>query len=127
DLLVLLKDDEIVETSPLSTLEDSLLLVNSDLYKTGTKQIEDTDLPDVVTNLSDTIFTLRGYPEADVEKLVLTLVSRYIEYQAWRHQTGTLRTGFQRLSRLTDERGTQEVYERLGGIDDLDLAVYGVP
>ncbi|MFB6196838.1 MAG: histidine kinase, partial [Halobacteriaceae archaeon] len=88
DLVVLVHDGEVVASSPLSILKDTLLMVNSDLYKTGTRGIQDINPPDIIMELSDTVFTLRGYPESDTEKLVLTLVSRYIEYQAWSHETG---------------------------------------
>lgn len=127
DIVVLVHDGEVVASSPLSTLRDTLLMVNSDLYKTGTTEIQDIDPPDIITELSDTVFTLQGYPESDTEKLVLTLVSRYIEYQAWSHETGTLRSSFQRLSRLDDEQGTRRVYERLGETAGLTVHVYGVP
>jgi hypothetical protein len=127
DLVVLLNDGDIVTSSPLSILKETLLMVNSDLYRSGTKEIQDIDPPDIIKELSDTVFTLRGYPESDIEKLVLTLVSRYIEYQAWSQGAGTLRSSFQRLSRLNDERGTRRVYERLGEAAGLDVNVYGVP
>lgn len=127
DVLLLLHDNEVVESSPLSEIRDTLLLVNSDIYKTGAREIDEIDPPDIITELSDTVFTLRGYPESDIEKLVLTLVSRYIEHQSWIQETGTLRTSFQRLSRLDDEQGTKTVYERLGQLASLDVHVYGVP
>jgi hypothetical protein len=127
DLLLLLHDNEVVESSPIGEIRDTLLLVNSDIYKTGAREIDEINPPDVITELSDTVFTLRGYPESNIEKLVLTLVSRYIEHQSWIQETGTLRTSFQRLSRLDDEQGTRTVYERLGQKSRLDVHVYGVP
>jgi hypothetical protein len=127
DLLLLLHDGSVVEMSPLRTLLDTLLVVNSDLYRTGTVSLDEINPPDVITRLSDTVFTLNGYPEAATEKLVLTLISRYIEHRAWSHGAGTLRTSFQRLSLLDDEGGTRDVYERLGAIDGLDVHVYGIP
>jgi DICT domain-containing protein len=54
-------------------------------------------------------------------------MSRYIEYQAWVGAAGTLRTSFQRLSLLDDERGTRDVYDRLGDCSGLDVHVYGIP
>jgi hypothetical protein len=127
DLLLLLRDGEVVASSSVERLKRTLLLVNADLYSTGTRSLPDIDPPEVITELSDTVFTLEGYPESNTEKLVLVLVSRYIEHQAWRGARGSLRTSFQRLSRLDDERGTWEVYERLGGTDGLATHVYGVP
>jgi DICT domain-containing protein len=127
DLLLLLRDGEVVESSSVDRLERTLLMVNADLYSTGTRSLEDIDPPDVITELSDTVFTLQGYPQSNTEKLVLVLMSRYIEHRAWSHQRGTLRASFQRLSRLDDESGTREVYERLGDTAGLTTHVYGVP
>lgn len=126
-LVVLFIHGELVATSPVGPIMETLLFVNSDLYTSGATEIQDIDPPDVIMELAETVFTLQGYPESNVEKLVLILVSRYIEHSAWIQQTGTLRTSFQRLSRLNDERGTREVYERLGQIQELDVHVYGIP
>jgi DICT domain-containing protein len=127
DLVVLFRDGELVATSPVAPIMETLLFVNSDLYTTGAMEIQDVDPPDVIVELSETVFTLQGYPESNVEKLVLILVSRYIEHRAWTQQTGTLRTSFQRLSRLNDEQGTKDVYDRLGQMSGLDVHVYGIP
>lgn len=51
DIVVLVHDGEVVASSPLSTLRDTLLMVNSDLYKTGTTEIQDIDPPDIITAL----------------------------------------------------------------------------
>jgi len=127
DLLLVMRDGEVVASSPLETIKNTLLLVNSDLYRTGTRSIDEIAIPDTVLTLSDEVFTLTGYPEATTEKLVLTLVSRHIEQQAANSQAGTLQASFQRLSRLDDERGTREVYNTLGQLADLDIHVYGFP
>ena len=127
DLVVLFRDGELVATSPFGPIMDTLLFVNSDLYTTGAAAIQDLDPPDVIMELAETVFTLQGYPESNVEKLVLILVSRYIEHRAWTQGAGTLRTSFQRLSRLNDERGTKDVYDRLGDMSVLDVHVYGIP
>ena len=84
-------------------------------------------MPNVVLELSDTVFTLRGFPKSTNEKLVLILISRYIEQQALNGPTGTLRTSFQQLSRLDDERGTRRTYNQLGRVEELETHVYGVP
>jgi len=127
DLFLILRDGEVVASSPMKTLRDTLLMVNSDLYMTGATSVQDINVPDVIMELSDTVFALRGFPKSNTEKLVLTLVSRYIEWEALTQQTGTLRASFQRLSRLDDERGTREVYERLGRVKGLTTHVYGLP
>jgi hypothetical protein len=127
DLLLVIRDNEIVASSPVETIKNTLLMVNSDFYTTGTRPIDEIALPDAVQTLSDTVFTLRGFPESNTEKLILTLVSRHIEQRAANSQTGTLQVSFQRLSRLDDERGTREVYNTLGRLADLDTHVYGFP
>jgi DICT domain-containing protein len=127
DLVVLLRDGEVVGSSSLSTLRDTLLLVNSDYYRTGPADLGNLNAPDVILELSDTVFTLQGYPDSNTEKLVLTLISRYIEQRAWKHEAGSLRTSFQFYSLLYNERATREVYRQLGQIPDLTVDVYGVP
>lgn len=117
---------EVVATSPLSALERTILLVNSDLYKTGTRPFTDFDLPDVLAGLDDVPFRLRGYPESNDEKLLLIVISRHIEHLAWRTDGGRLRSSFQRLSRIDDERGTRTVYQTMGE-SAVQTHVYGVP
>ncbi|WP_435069401.1 DICT sensory domain-containing protein [Haloplanus sp. C73] len=126
NLVVLVEDDDVVASSPLSALEDEILMVNSDLYITRAKSLGDVTLPDVVAELADTRFRVRGYPVSNAEKLPLILISRYIEQLAWAHESGRLRSSFQRLSRLDDERGTRQVYRQLGETA-VDVHVYGVP
>jgi len=126
DVVVVLDGDEVIASSPLQALEDELLLVNSDLYVTGTKSLGDVTLPAVLEGLEETPFRVRGYPASDSEKLPLIVISRYIEQLAWRRESGRLRSSFQRLSRLDDERGTKEVYRQLAETA-VDVHVYGVP
>jgi hypothetical protein len=127
DMFVLLDDGTIVASTPMSRIRETLLMVNTDLYRTGHKSLEDVTVPEILRELSETVFSLAGYPESNTEKLVLTLMARYIEKQAWRHETGVIRASFQRLSRLYDEKGTRRVYERLGGLPELDVHAYGAP
>ena len=127
DMVLLLRDNEVVETSPLENLKNTLLLVNSDFYRTGTESLAAIDPPDVIQQLSGTVFSLRGFPASNTEKLVLILMSRYIESLALQSSEGTLRTSFQRLSRLHDEGGTWRVYRKLGAIEGLETHVYGIP
>ncbi|MFB6301523.1 MAG: histidine kinase [Haloferacaceae archaeon] len=126
DRVLLVEDEEVIATSPLSAIEDTILLVNSDLYRTGTRGIETLDVPDVIEHLGGVRFSLRGYPKSDREKLLLIVISRYIEQRAWQAGRGCHRASFQYLSRIRDERGTRRVYESLAGTD-LDVHVYGVP
>ena len=126
DVVALVRDGEVVATSPLDALADALLLVNSDLFRTGARDLPDVEVPDVLAGLDEVPFTLRGYPQSDTEKLLLILVSRYVERTAWEAGEGTFRTSFQRLSRIDDERGTRRVYEALADTG-VDTHVYGVP
>jgi hypothetical protein len=117
---------EVVATSPLDTLAETILLVNSDLYMSGAAGLEEFELPDVLEHLDEVPFRLRGYPESNTEKLLLIVISRYIERRAWQAGDGTLRTSFQRLSRMEDERGTRAVYETIGD-SEVQTHVYGLP
>ena len=126
DVAVLVADGEVVATSPLAALERAILLVNSDLYTTGTLTLDDADLPEVLTGLADVPFRLRGYPLAHKEKLLLIAMSRQIELRAFRAGAGELHTSFQQLSRIDDEVGTRRTYDRLAD-SDVDVHVYGEP
>jgi len=126
DAVILLRDGDVVATSSLGELEDTILFVNSDLYVTGARSLGEIEVPDVISRLENTPFRLRGYPESDTEKLPLILLSRIIEQRAYESESGRLRTSFQRLSRIKDERGTRNVYSRLSDTD-VDVHVYGVP
>lgn len=126
DLVCLVDRGTVTATSPLSALEQSLLLVNGDYYRTGGARPTTDAFPDVVTELEDVEFTVEGYPGSNKEKLLFILISRYIEYCALEHGAGTMHATFQRLSRLDDENGTREVYERLAA-SDVTTHVYGVP
>lgn len=126
DEVVLVRDGDIRARSSLESLEEAILFVNSDLYTTGATGLDELDVPDVVADLDGVPFSLRGYPEATKEKLLLIVVSRYIEQLAWQGSAGTLRSSFQRLSRIDDERGTRTVYGSLAGTET-DVHVYGVP
>lgn len=125
DTVYLLEDDTLRASSPLAELQETILLVNSDLYITGAREPEDVSLPAVIEALEGVRFRLAGYPESDKEKLLLITLSRYIERLAL-EGTGTLRSSFQRLSRLEDEYGTRSVYRRLAS-SPTETHVYGVP
>lgn len=127
DMVLLLRDGEVIETSPLDNLKNTLLMVNADFYRTGTEPLAAINPPAVIQQLSGTVFSLRGFPASNIEKLVLILMSRYIESLAQQTGAGTLRTSFQRLSRLHDEGGTWRVYRKLGETEGLETHVYGIP
>jgi hypothetical protein len=124
DVVQLRRDGSVVAESSFEDVRDAILSVNSDVYITGSRSLEDVETPDVVRDLEGTRFCVRGYPDGSKSKLLLIEISRYIESQAVRHGSGTLHAGFQRLSRIDDERGTARAYERLS-TTDLDVHVYG--
>ncbi|QLC33080.1 histidine kinase [Halarchaeum sp. CBA1220] len=126
DVVLLVRDGDVVASSPLSAVMDAVLLVNSDLFITGTRGLEEAELPDVLAGLEETRFDVRGYPETEKDKLLLIAVSRAIEREAWLAGEGRLRSAFQRLSRMNDESGTRAVYETLAE-SDVDVHVYGTP
>lgn len=125
DTAVLLEDGEPVAASSMTDLYEAILAINSDLFVTGARGLGEVDLPDVLAGLADTRLQLRGYPLAHKEKLVLIVLSRYIEQLAWAGGSGTHRAAFQRLSRISDEIGTRDVYRRLDRTN-VDVHVYGV-
>lgn len=126
DGVYLVENGEIIAKSPLEQLLRAILLINSDLFITGTRALPEIEVPDVLAGLDDVPFRLRGYPESHKEKLVLIVISRYIERLAWEAGAGRLRTGLQSLRRISDEVGTATVYERVAGTD-VDVHLYGRP
>jgi len=125
DLVVLVDETGVVASSPLQGVAESFLLINADRFRTGANDLEAGAVPAVLRELTDIAFELRGYPESSKEKLLLILMSRYVEAAALRTGEGELHVGFQRLSRLDDEYGTRTVYERLGE-SAIETHVYGV-
>ncbi|WP_336024119.1 DICT sensory domain-containing protein [Halobellus salinisoli] len=125
DVIQLRRDGTVVSQSEFRDVRDAVLAVNSDLYITGSRPLEDVETPAVIRDLEGTRFRVRGYPAGTKGKLLLIEISRYIESLALRHGDGELHTGFQRLSRIVDERGTQRAYEKLADTD-LDVHIYGI-
>jgi len=127
DATVLRKGGNDIAVSSLGAVRDELLLVNSDIYVTGARGLDDIDPPDVIAGLDEVPFRVSDGSRQPKAKLVLIEMSRAIEAMAWRNGTGRLDAGFQQLSRIADERGTKRVYTRLGADTDVETHVYGVP
>ena len=125
DQMVVLKGGEIIATSPINDFLDAVLFADATVT-TGERSLSDAGLPAVVEALAETKFVLEGAPSSNREKLLFIAISRYIERLAYEQPGGTLRVGFQHLSRMRDERGTESAYRQLGAAD-LDVHVYGVP
>ncbi|MFB6087369.1 MAG: DICT sensory domain-containing protein [Haloarculaceae archaeon] len=110
-----------VAASPLSEIRDSLLLVNADLYVTGTVGLDAVETPDAVANLDDVTFDVAGR-----SKFLLVHISRHIERTALDTDAGVLHSGFQNLGRVHAERGTLRAYRTLAA-SGVDVHAYGVP
>jgi len=120
--VVLLRDKQTgsLAISQMDEISETLLLVNSDLYVTGTVPLEEVETPEVVAHLSDVTFTV-----SDKQKFLLIHISRHIESLALETDGGVLHSSFQQLSRLRDERGTADAYRTLAD-SGVDVHVYGV-
>ncbi len=125
NLVCLLEDGEVTAKTPLSELKEAFLMVNVDRYRTGTRQSERGTFPAVLTGLDEVEFTVEGFPRSAKEKLLLVVISRFIEHRALTNGSGELHSTFQRLSRLDDEYGTRKMYEWLAD-SDVDTHIYGV-
>lgn len=78
---------------------------------------DDESYSPILDHLDETMFT-----SYDIEQMVAA--SREIEDRAWRIGSGTLHSGFQRLSILADQI---DVYERLAGKGELAVHAYAAP
>lgn len=125
DVVQLRRDGHVVSESRFGDLRDTILAVNADIYTTGVRSLADVETPAVIRDLEGVKFHVRGYPAASKGKLLLIEISRYIESLAADAGGGELHAGFQRLSRLTHERGTRRAYDELVQTD-LSIHVYGV-
>lgn len=125
DTVLLVEDDEVIATSSFDDVMRCCLLVNSDSYRTGTTGVDQHVAPPTITGLDEVVFDLAGYPASNKQKLLLVVLSRFVERRALAADGGRLRSTFQRLSRLRHESGTRQVYERLRQ-SDVDVHVYGV-
>lgn len=125
DVVCLIEDGHVVATSPFEQLQNSFLLVNVDRYRTAAHARTPGQFPDVLTGLTETEFTVAGFPASNKEKLLLVIISRFIEQLALTTGDGELHSTFQRLSRLDDEHGTRKMYEWLGD-SGTETHVYGV-
>lgn len=125
DQVCLVEDGRVTATTPFADLSETFLLINADRYRTSTGRPETGTFPAVLTGLDDVEFTVRGFPESNKEKLLLIVISRFIEDRALSCGSGELYSTFQRLSRLDDEYGTRKMYKWLGE-SDVETNVYGV-
>jgi len=78
---------------------------------------DDVAFSPILDHLDETLFT-----SYDIGQMVAA--SREIEDRAWRIRSGTLYSGFQTLSILTEQL---DVYERLAAKDQLEVHAYAAP
>lgn len=123
--VLLLDESGFVARSSLEAVAQSFLLINADRFRTGANDLAEESVPAVLRELTNIEFELRGYPASAKEKLLLIVMSRYIEARALRADGGELHVGLQRLARLADEYGTREVYRQLGE-SGVETHLYGV-
>lgn len=124
--VVLLKNGDVVATSSVEALRNAVLPVDSDLYTSGLGGIDKYEAPEVLMSLDGDVYTLRGFPGSTNKKLLLVVMSRYIEQRALSVGAGRLDVSFQELSRIEDEYRTKRIYKRLSGMA-IDVHLYGIP
>lgn len=126
DRLVLQRGGDTIARSSVNDLFDSVLLVEPADFVNGQIPLSEVTLPEVVAALKATTFRVDSHAKSGIEKLLFVAISRYIEKLAFEGEGGTLRAGFQQLSRIQREEGTEAVYRELGKTG-VDVHVYGVP
>jgi len=106
---VLSEDDEFVTAADIETV----------LAEEGESDpgFEGDSYRPILDHLDETLFT-----SYDIEQMVAA--SREIEDRAWRIGKGSLYSGFQRLSILSEQ---MNIYEQLAGKETLDVHAYAVP
>ena len=106
---VLSEDDEFVTAADIETV----------LAEEGESDpgFEGDSYRPILDHLDETLFT-----SYDIEQMVAA--SREIEDRAWRIGKGSLYSGFQRLSILSEQ---MDIYEQLAGKETLDVHAYAVP
>lgn len=120
DAVLLHDGDDPIAVSSLSELYEGALGANADRYVTGTVGLDEMETPAVISELRDV-----RIPGEEANKFAMIQMSRHVEAMAHRTGAGELHAGFQRLSRLTGERGTREAYRRLAEVG-VDVHAYGV-
>jgi DICT domain-containing protein len=110
--VVVTADDEFVGSLDRATVRELVSPTDSDRERAPNETVR---LP--MNLLADTTFV-------SFHERQLLVATREIEDRAYRQGRGTLRSGFQSLSRVEAER---ETYESLTANTDLDVHVYGRP
>ncbi|MFB6172801.1 MAG: hypothetical protein ABEJ23_09725 [Haloarculaceae archaeon] len=118
------RDGDAVAASPLSVLRAAV-----DVADPTDSPFAPAEFPDVLRRLDRSVFSTTAATRRE-----LIRASRVFEMAALRAGTGTVRAGFQRLSRLADDERARDIYRRLveAGVDvtvygDHDVEDVGVP
>lgn len=101
-------DHDAIAISTIDELDGDFVLVDSTFEIVGTLPREKLDVPDFVVRINKTTFGV-----AEGNKPLLNEMSRHIERLALRRGSGQLLTGVQEVSRLNDEPGTDNMYQKL--------------
>lgn len=127
ETLFLFQNEEVVTSSPSWALTDVIAEVDNMIRTGSVASLESLEFPSVLAELDEVPFTAAG-PDNSSLKLLFTTISRHIEATAIETDSGQLRVGFQRLSRIqaAEEDHTRAVYERLADTT-VDVHLYGRP
>ncbi len=126
DQVVLEHDGEVMTTTPMADIVDSVLMQDVHGGAAELASVVEADIPDVLDALAETTFRIDGQTATRIQTTLFLAMSRMVERLAARASDGTLRTGFQELSRMQDEHTTGDIYRALAE-GPVDVHVYGVP
>lgn len=126
DQVVLERDGEVLRSTPMADIVDSVLMQDVQGGAAELASVVEADLPDVLDALADTTFRIEGRTASRIQTTLFLAMSRMVERLAARASDGTLRTGFQELSRMEDEHTTGDIYRALAA-GPVDVHVYGAP
>lgn len=112
-------DRDAIAISTIDELDGDFVLVDPTFEIVGTLPREELDVPDFVVRIDKTTFGV-----AEGNKPLLNEMSRHIERLALRRGSGQLLTGVQEISRLSDEPGTDNMYQQLAE-STVDTHVFG--
>lgn len=121
DLVAFPDREDAVAVTTLDEIDDSVLLVDSQLGVIDRTSPTVVPHPAVVARIDKATFPVRGGT-----KRLLIRMSKFVERIALSAGEGRLYAGFQTLSRFEGEAATRERYE-LVGLSDVDVYVFGAP
>lgn len=115
DVAMLHRGNDVVATSPVAELDNALRLDALEADAEVTAMVRPAVLEEVYRE---------EYAVDNGGKLQMVRISRLVETRALETGAGELHAGFQRLDRVADELGTQDLYESIARTD-VDVHMYG--